>query len=36
MVAKQVHKEFGCNNEKMVEYLAEVCKMEKFFDGFEV
>jgi hypothetical protein len=36
MVAKQVHKEFGCNNEKMVEYLVEVCKMEKFFDGFEV
>jgi hypothetical protein len=25
-----------CNNDKMVEYLAEVHKMEKFFDGFEV
>jgi ribonuclease HI len=36
LVAKQVHKEYDCNNEKMAEYLAEVCKMEKFFDGFEV
>jgi hypothetical protein len=35
-VAKQVQKEFDYNNEKMVEYLAEVRKMEKFFDGFEV
>jgi hypothetical protein len=34
-VAKQVHKEFDCNN-KMAEYLAEVHIMEKFFDGFEV
>jgi hypothetical protein len=36
LVAKQVQKEFDYNNEKMVEYLAEVRKMEKFFDGFEV
>jgi hypothetical protein len=35
-VAKQVQKESDCNNDMMVEYLAEVCKMEKFFDGFEV
>jgi hypothetical protein len=31
-----VQKEYDCNNEKMVEYLAEVHMMEKFFDGFEV
>jgi ribonuclease HI len=36
LVAKQVHKEFDCNNENMVEYLTEVCIMEKFFDGFEM
>jgi ribonuclease HI len=36
LVAKQVQKEYDCNNDMMVEYLAEVCKMEKFFDGFEV
>jgi ribonuclease HI len=36
LVAKQVQKEYDCNNEKMVEYLAEVHKIEKFFDGFEV
>jgi hypothetical protein len=35
-VAKQVQKEYNCNNEKMTEYLAEVYRMEKFFDGFEV
>jgi hypothetical protein len=35
-VAKQVQKEYDCNNDMMVEYLAEVCRMEKFFDGFEV
>jgi hypothetical protein len=34
MVAKQVQKEFDCNNEKMVEYLEEVRRMEKFFDRF--
>jgi hypothetical protein len=31
-----VQKEYDCNNEKMTEYLAEVHRMEKFFDGFEV
>jgi hypothetical protein len=31
-----VQKEYDYNNEMMVEYLAEVCKMEKFFDIFEV
>jgi ribonuclease HI len=36
LVAKQVQKEYDCNNDKMAEYLAEVCRMEKFFDGFEV
>jgi ribonuclease HI len=36
LVAKQVQKEYICNNDKMTEYLAEVQRMEKFFDGFEV
>jgi hypothetical protein len=36
LVAKQVQKEYDCNNDKMAEYLAEVRRMEKFFDGFEV
>jgi hypothetical protein len=35
-VAKQVQKEYNCNNDKMPDYLAEVRRMEKFFDGFEV
>jgi hypothetical protein len=35
-VAKQVQKEYGCNNDKMANYLAEVWRMDKFFDGFEV
>jgi hypothetical protein len=35
-MAKQVQKEYGCNNDKMAEYLVEVRIMEKFFDGFEV
>jgi hypothetical protein len=33
---KQVQKEYDCNNDKMTEYLAEVQRMEKLFDGFEV
>jgi hypothetical protein len=36
LVAKQVQKEYDCNNDKMTEYLAEVRRMEKFFVGFEV
>jgi hypothetical protein len=36
LVAKQVQKEYDCSIEKMVEYLAEVHMMEKFFDWFEV
>ena len=36
MVAKQVQKEYDCNSDKMAEYLAEVRRLEKFFDGFEV
>jgi ribonuclease HI len=36
LVAKQVQKEYDCNSDMMVGYLAEVCRMEKFFDGFEV
>jgi ribonuclease HI len=36
LVAKQVQKGYGCNNDKMAEYLAEVRRMEKFFDGVEV
>jgi hypothetical protein len=35
-VAKQVQKEYGCNNDKMIDYLAEIRRMEKFFYGFEV
>jgi ribonuclease HI len=35
-VAKQIQKEYDYDNEKMVEYLAEVRRMEKFFDVFEV
>jgi hypothetical protein len=36
LVAKQVLKKYDCNNDKMTEYLIEVCRMEKFFDEFEV
>jgi hypothetical protein len=36
LVGKQVQKEYDCNNEMMAEYLAEVSRMEKFFDGFKV
>jgi ribonuclease HI len=36
LVAKQVQKEYDCNNDMMAEYPAEVRRMEKFFDGFEV
>jgi ribonuclease HI len=36
LVAKQLHKEYDCNNHMMPEYLVEVCMVEKFFDGFEV
>jgi hypothetical protein len=35
-VAKQVQKKYGCNDDKVADYLAEVQRMEKFFDGFEV
>jgi hypothetical protein len=35
-VAKQVQKEYDCNKDMMVGYLAEVRRMEKFFDGYEV
>jgi ribonuclease HI len=35
LVAKQVQ-EYDCNNDMMEGYLAEVRRMEKFFDGFEV
>jgi hypothetical protein len=35
-VAKQVQKEYDCNNDMMAEYLAEVRRIEKFFYGFEV
>jgi hypothetical protein len=35
-VVKQVQKEYDCNNDMMVEYLVEVCRMEKLFDGLEV
>jgi hypothetical protein len=36
LVAKQIQNEYDCNNDKMTEYLAEVRRIEKFFDGFEV
>jgi ribonuclease HI len=36
LVAKQVKKEYDYNNDKMAEYLAEVRRMEKFFDRFQV
>ena len=29
-------KEYSCNDERMADYLAEVRKMEKYFDSFEV
>jgi hypothetical protein len=32
----QVQQEYDCINEKMAEYLAEVQRMEKFFDGFGI
>jgi hypothetical protein len=35
-MAKQVQKVYGCNDDKMTDYLAEVQRIEKFFDGFEV
>jgi hypothetical protein len=35
-MVKQVQKEYDCNNDMMEGYLAEVRRMEKFFDGFEV
>jgi hypothetical protein len=35
-VVKQVQKEYDCNNDMMVEYLVEVCRIEKLFDGLEV
>jgi hypothetical protein len=35
-VAKQVQKQYGCNDDKMADYLAEVQRMEKFFYGFMV
>jgi ribonuclease HI len=36
LVAKQVQKEYDCNNNMMVEYLVVVRRMEQFFDRFEV
>jgi ribonuclease HI len=36
LVAKHVQKEYDCNNDKMAEYLAEVRRLEKLFNGFEV
>jgi hypothetical protein len=35
LMAKKVQNEYGCNDDKMTDYLAEVRRMEKFFDGFE-
>jgi ribonuclease HI len=36
LMAKQVKKEYDCNDNKMVDYLVEVRRMEKSFYGFEV
>jgi ribonuclease HI len=36
LVAKQVQKEYECNNYMIAKYVAEVCRMKKFFDGFKV
>jgi ribonuclease HI len=36
LVAKQIQKEYDYNNDIMAGYLAEVHRMKKFFDGFEV
>jgi ribonuclease HI len=36
LVAKQIQKEYDYNNDIMAGYLAEVRRMKKFFDGFEV
>jgi ribonuclease HI len=36
LVARQVQKEYDCNNDKIVMFLAKMCRMEKFFDRFEV
>jgi hypothetical protein len=35
-VAKQVQKEYDCNNDMMAEYLVEMRRIENFFDGFQV
>jgi hypothetical protein len=35
-VAKQVQKGYDYNNDKMAEYVAEMRRMDKFFDMFEV
>jgi hypothetical protein len=35
-VAKQVQKEYDCNNDNMAGYLAKVRRMEKFLNRFEV
>jgi hypothetical protein len=35
-MAKQVQKQYDYNNDMMAGYLAEVCRIEKFFNGFEV
>jgi ribonuclease HI len=36
LMAKQVQKEYDCNDDKMANYLTEVRRMKKFFNGFEV
>jgi ribonuclease HI len=36
LVVKQVQKDFNYNNERMSDYLVEVHRMEKFFDGFKI
>jgi ribonuclease H / adenosylcobalamin/alpha-ribazole phosphatase len=36
LLAKQAQKEYDCNSDKMAEYLVEVRRLEKIFNGFKV
>jgi ribonuclease H / adenosylcobalamin/alpha-ribazole phosphatase len=36
LLAKQAQKEYDCNSDKMAEYLLEVRRLEKIFNGFKV
>jgi ribonuclease HI len=36
LLVKQAQKEYDCNSDKMAEYLVEVRRLEKIFNGFKV